>query len=44
MRQHFSANDEIMRAMVYEGFSNVSDKRGGDQSGLSVISDQAVDS
>ena len=27
-------NDEIMRAMVYEGVSGVSDKRGGNQCNL----------
>ena len=28
-----SANDKLMRAMVYEGVSGVCDKRGGDQCG-----------
>ena len=28
-----SANDELVRTMVYEGVSGISDKRGGDQCG-----------
>ena len=34
----------MMIAIVYEGVGGVSDKRGGDQCGVSVMWDEAVDS